>query len=221
MRQSESREMYLKTIYELHPEEEPAAISSIAKRLGVSTVSASEMIKYLAEQDLVVHKPYKGVTLTEAGRKRALSVVRRQRFWGRFLADHLKIPWEEVYDFSCRLEHATDDTVTEALAAFLDYPQRCPHGNPIPDQDGKMLEIPTIPLSEVDLGQEVEIVLIDQPETALCVYLADRGLLPGTKLTYLEEAPYKGPLTVRINDGEVDVGREIASRIFVSKSEEQ
>lgn len=218
MSQSESREMYLKTIYELHPEEEPAAISSIARRLGVSAVSASEMVKHLAEQDLVVHTPYKGVTLTASGRKRALNVVRRQRLWGRFLADHLKIPWEQVYDFSCRLEHATDDTVTEALAAFLDFPQRCPHGNPIPDQEGNLPEIPAAPLNEVELGQEVSIAFIDQPETALCVYLADRGLLPGTSLIYLEEAPYNGPLTIKINNDEVDVGREVASRIFVSPS---
>jgi DtxR family transcriptional regulator, Mn-dependent transcriptional regulator len=216
MSQSESREMYLKSIYELKNAEEPVAISSIALRMGVSTVSASEMIKHLAEQGFVDHQPYKGVSLTEAGCKRAVNVVRRQRLWARFLADHLGIPWERIYDFACRLEHATDDTVTEAMAEFLDHPRYCPHGNPIPTSDGSVEEIPTISLTEIEPGQQVEIRQIDQPETALCVYLADRGLLPGTQLTYIEQAPYNGPLTVKVDDKEIAVGREIALRVLVS-----
>ncbi len=221
MSQSESREMYLKSIYELKNAEEPVAISSIARRMGVSTVSASEMIKHLAKQGFVDHQPYKGVSLTGAGCKRALSVVRRQRLWGRFLADHLGIPWEQVYDYACRLEHAVGDTVTEALAEFLDHPRSCPHGNPIPHADGSVEEVPSIALTEVELGQQVEILQIDQPETALCVYLADRGLLPGTQLTYIEQAPYNGPLTVQIDNREIAVGREIALRMLVSLPEEK
>jgi DtxR family transcriptional regulator, Mn-dependent transcriptional regulator len=216
MSQSESREMYLKTIYELKHGDEPVAISSVARRLGVSAVSASEMIKILAEDGFVDHQPYKGVTLTQPGCERALRVVRRQRLWGRFLTDHLNIPWEQVYDFACRLEHATDDTVTEAMAKFLGHPKICPHGNPIPSADGVVDHTPTLPLTEIKLGQQVKILQIDQPETTLCVYLAKHSLLPGTELTFIEEAPYNGPLTVRIKDLEVAVGREIASRIQVS-----
>jgi DtxR family Mn-dependent transcriptional regulator len=219
MSQSESREMYLKSIYELKHGDEPVAISSVARRLGVSVVSASEMIKILAEDGFVDHQPYKGVNLTKSGCERALRVVRRQRLWGRFLADHLKIPWEQVYDLACRLEHATDDTVTEAMANFLGHPKFCPHGNPIPSADGEVEQLPTVPLTEIELGQQVKILQIDQPETTLCVYLAKHNLLPEIELVYIEEAPYNGPLTVRIKDREVAVGREIASRILVSEPE--
>jgi DtxR family Mn-dependent transcriptional regulator len=219
MSQSESREMYLKTIYELKHDHEPVAISSVARRLGVSAVSASEMIKVLAEDGFVDHQPYKGVTLTKSGCERALRVVRRQRLWGRFLTDHLNIPWDQVYDLACRLEHATDDTVTEAMAEFLGHPRICPHGNPIPAADGSIDQIPTLPLTEIKLGQQVKILQIDQPETTLCVYLAKHNLLPDTDLTFIEEAPYNGPLTVRIKDQEVAVGREIANRIRVSTPE--
>lgn len=215
MAASETREMYLKTIYELQGDSEPVAVSHVAKRLGVSAVSANEMMKRLADRDLVLHTPYKGVELTEEGLTRALSVVRRQRLWGRFLADHLEIPWEHVYDFACRLEHATDDMVTEALSAFLDHPKICPHGNPIPGSDGSVEESADIPLSDMEIGQTVQVARIDQPETTLCAYLAERGILPGVSLLVEELAPYNGPLTVRTGDLEFAVGREIATRVYV------
>lgn len=216
MADSESREMYLKTIYELEVDGEPVAVSQVAARLGVSAVSANEMVKRLAEGDLVVHTPYKGVELTGQGRLRALSVVRRQRLWGRFLADELGIAWENVYDFACRLEHATDDAVTEALAAFLDHPATCPHGNPIPEPDGAIAATPSLSLNDMDIGQAGVITRIDRPETTLCLYLAERGVLPGVAVSVEDEAPYNGPLMVSVDGREIAIGREIASRIFVA-----
>jgi DtxR family Mn-dependent transcriptional regulator len=216
MADSESREMYLKTIYELEDGGEPVAVSQIAARLGVSAVSANEMVKRLADDDLVVHTPYKGVELTGQGRLRALSVVRRQRLWGRFLADQLGIRWEDIYDFACRLEHATDDAVTEALATFLDYPATCPHGNPIPGPDGSISEAAALSLNEMGIRQGGVIARIDRPETTLCLYLAEHGVLPGVAVSVEDEAPYNGPLTVRIDGKEIAIGREIAARIFVT-----
>jgi DtxR family Mn-dependent transcriptional regulator len=217
---SENREMYLKTIYELEVDDEPVAVSHIAERMGISAVSATEMIKRLAESELVVHTPYKGVVLTDEGRVRALTIVRRQRLWGRFLADHLKVPWEYIYDFACRLEHATDDVVTEALAAFLENPETCPHGNPVPDKDGRITEVDDIPLNEAPIGMRGWISRIDRPETTLCEYLKERNLLPGTAFTLEDQAPYNGPFSLRIGDREVAIGREIAGRIRVVAHEE-
>jgi DtxR family Mn-dependent transcriptional regulator len=215
MPQSESREMYLKSIYELSDQDELVAVSLLAKRMGVSPVSATEMVKRLEESGLITHTPYKGVALTKEGRQRALIVVRRQRLWGRFLADILNIPWSEVYDISCRLEHVTDITVTEALADYLNHPTICPHGHPIPDADGSVAEIPAFPLTEINCEVEVEVIRIDQPETTLCRYLEERGILPGMKLKIVDEAPYNGPYTVEIDTKEVALGREISARILV------
>ncbi len=217
---SENREMYLKTIYEFEVDDEPVAVSSIADRLGIAAVSATEMVKRLADQDLVIHTPYKGVVLTDKGRLRALTIVRRQRLWGRFLADYLKIPWEFVYDFACRLEHATDDLVTEALATFLDNPETCPHGNPVPETDGRITEPKDIPLHDVPIGKRGKISRIDRPETTLCGYLKERNLLPGAAFTLEDQAPYNGPFSLRIENREVAIGREIAARIRVVVDEE-
>lgn len=220
MPESESREMYLKSIYELSSDGELVAVSLLAKRMGVSPVSATEMIKRLEEHDLIAHTPYKGVSLTNTGQKRALNVIRRQRLWGRFLADHLEIPWAEVYDISCRLEHATDDAVTDSLAVFLGNPQVCPHGHPIPDPDGSVKIPEAYPLNDINCEVMVEILRIEQPELILCEYLEERGLLPGTTLKIIDEAPFNGPFTVLVDGKEIALGREISSRISVKPLED-
>ena len=215
MPESESREMYLKSIYELSDQGERVAVSQLAKRVGVSPVSATEMVKRLEAQGLIVHTPYKGVELTDQGQQRALIVIRRQRLWSRFLTDHLNIPWSQVYDMSCRLEHATDKTATEALAEFLGHPTTCPHGHPIPDAEGGIQEVPAFPLNEISCEIEVEVIRIEQPELTLCEFLEERAILPGTILKIIDEAPYNGPYTVVLNGKEVALGREISARIFV------
>src|SRR5690554_1662184 len=124
MGDSESTEMYIKTIFELDGGDEQVAISRIAERLGVSTVSATEMMKRLAERDLLVHTPYKGVQLTATGRRRALHVVRRHRLWECFLMDQLDIPWEKTHEYACQLEHSTADERSEEHTSEL---QSRPH----------------------------------------------------------------------------------------------
>lgn len=215
MPETESREMYLKSIYELADGVDLVPVSLLAKRVGVSPVSATEMVKRLEEYGAITHTPYKGVALTPSGLKRALTVIRRQRLWGRFLADHLKIRWAQVYDLSCRLEHATDAPVTEALADYLGNPTICPHGHPIPDADGNVDQIPATPLNEIGFDREVEILRIDQPELILCEHLEERGLLPGTILKIIDEAPFNGPLTLSVAGEEINLGREISARILV------
>jgi DtxR family Mn-dependent transcriptional regulator len=216
---SESREMYLKSIYELAEGDGPVAVSLLARRVGVSPVSATEMVKRLEAQGMIVHTPYKGVQLTESGRQRALIVVRRQRLWSRFLADHLKIPWSQVYDISCRLEHATDSTVTEALAEYLGHPKVCPHGHPIPDAQGLVEETEAFPLTEVSCEVDVKVIRIEQPELTLCEHLEERGIFPGTVLKIIDEAPYNGPYTVDLAGKEIALGREISARIYVHPTE--
>lgn len=215
MPESESREMYLKSIYELTIGEDLVPVSVLANRMGISPVSATEMVKRLEEHELIVHTPYKGVALTDSGLHRALTVVRRQRLWGRFLADHLNIRWSQIYDLSCRLEHATNAEVTEALAKFLGNPSICPHGHRIPDADGHVDDQPAMPLNQVDFEVKVEVIRIDQPEQTLCEHLEEKGIIPGKILSVIDEAPYNGPYTILLDSNEITLGREISSRVLV------
>lgn len=211
---SESVEMYLKRLAELDTRE-PVAMARLAERLGVTQVSAGEMVKRLAEQGFVQHIPYKGVMLTSEGQKLANNVIRRQRLWECFLYDHLKLPWSVVYDFACDLEHATASEVTEALARFLGEPAVCPHGDAIPDVNGNVPPLEGVPLNALDVGQRARVQAVLSTATDVLQYLEARGLLPGVEFTFVEIAPLQGPLILKIAEKEISMGVQIAERVLV------
>lgn len=211
----ESVEMYLKFIYELELIEKPVTITRLAQHMNVSSPATVEMVKRLSEEGSIKHIPYKGVLLTKKGQKLALGIIRRHRLWERFLTDQLGLAWEEVHDFACKMEHTTAPEVENALDKFLGYPKVCPHGNPIPDSEGKVAEIKTVSLNALKIGQTAILVDVAYEETVLLEYLAKHKLLPGIILTLEEVAPFQGPLTIRIEDHTKTIGQEIASRIFV------
>lgn len=220
---SESVEMYLKTVAELGGEHGPVPIGRVAERLGVSPVSANEMMKRLGEQQLIRHQMYKGVSLTDDGRRLANNVIRRQRLWECFLVDHLKLDWAKVHDMACDLEHATASEVAEALAQYLGNPNRCPHGNPIPDPDGEVGQATGLTLSRLEVGQSGWIRAIVPESSELLAYLAERGLRPGQAVTVVEAAPLQGPITLQVGDSkerpQVALGLALAELVLVERIE--
>jgi len=210
---SESTEMYLKAMSELG--EHDVAIARVAERLSVTHVSANEMMRRLGEQGLVTHTPYKGVTLTKKGREVASNVIRRQRLWEVFLYEYLNIEWAKVYELACSLEHATAPEVTEALAEFLEHPQTCPRGNPIPDVKGAYTPLEGVVLSEVKVGETVTVLAVDATAADVLKYLQDKNILPGQKLKVIEAAPMDGPLTLSVNGKEVALGLSLAAFVIV------
>lgn len=218
---NESTEMYLKTIRELTDNNEPVPISALARRLEVSTVSATEMIHRLEDHNLVTHTPYKGVQLTDDGCGHASEIIRSHRLWERFLVDHLQLSWEKVHDVACRLEHATDPEVTNALAQFLGNPETCPHGNPIPEA-GRRLKVTTShTLSDLVPGDSGVIERIHPESNLLLEYLAAHDVLPGHHVAVVEIAPFNGPIMVKIDDQTHALGQEVAAHIFVKPIDEE
>ncbi len=210
---SESTEMYLKALAELG--DRHVAIARLAERLGVTPVSANEMMRRLGEQGLVTHTPYKGVTLTEKGREAAANVLRRQRLWEVFLYEHLKIEWAKIYELACSLEHATAPEVTEALAAFLGNPTVCPRGNPIPDANGTFAPLEGRSLREAAAGETVTVRAVNATSTEVLRYLQEKGILPGQRVRVLEAAPLDGPLTLLVNGREAALGLSMAEFVIV------
>jgi DtxR family transcriptional regulator, Mn-dependent transcriptional regulator len=214
---SESVEMYLKSVAELGGEWRPVSIGRVAERLGISPVSANEMMKRLSEQRFIHHEPYKGVTLTSSGQQLANNVIRRQRLWECFLVDHLRLDWARAHDLACSLEHATASEVTEALAGYLDNPAVCPHGNPIPGPEGEMAQPPSIPLAELAVGDSGRIQAISPENGEVLAYIQERGLVPGLLVKVIEAAPLRGPLTLQIGRDSVTLGLALAERVLVEK----
>jgi len=214
-----SPEMYLKSLWELSASGEPVGIASVAARLGISPVSASEMIHRLEKRRLVEHRRYRGVRLTRPGRDHARALIRRHRLWERFLADELGLPWESVHDLACELEHAVGAEVTEALAARLGHPRTCPHGNPIPTASGEVRLPSAKPLAEFEMHRAATVERISPESGALLSYLAARGVVPGVTVRIESRDPYGGFLQVRVGQEEIALGEEAAAQVFVAPAE--
>ncbi|HID63302.1 MAG TPA: metal-dependent transcriptional regulator [Anaerolineae bacterium] len=211
---TDSMEQYLQTICKLSGEQSPVALSALADRLGISSVSANEMIKKLVARGLVTYEPYKGVKLTAEGQTQALHLIRRHRLWERFLTDVLGLPWDRVHEEACQLEHATSPLVEEKLAQFLNEPETCPHGYPVAGTDCCYGE-KGLPLSELEPGQRAVVLRVAEHNTDLLRYLAELELRPHTVIEVEEVAPFDGPLTVRIGESRRVIGRQVASQIAV------
>lgn len=212
---NEAVEMYLKTIAELTSDGTPVVIARVAERLGVSPVSAGEMVKRLIEQGYLEHERYKGVLLTSAGQAIASSVIRRQRLWECFLADHLHLNWSGLYETACRLEHATSTVLAEALAAYLGHPDQCPHGNPIPAANGHTAPMAGVSLADWRPGQSGRVTGVLPADTATFVYLERCALLPGRMFTVLDKAPFDGPITLQLGERIVALSQSMAALIYV------
>lgn len=214
--QGESAEMYLKAIGELALEGALVPISTLADRLGISPVSATEMVHRIVDQGLVEHERYKGVRLTETGKRRAMLILRRHRLWERFLTDKLKLPWEDVHDLACRLEHAAGTEVTEALVDFLDEPSSCPHGNPIPNSEGDFEFTEGAQLDTLRQGDESVILRIRPESQDVLSYLAQKRIKPGSALSVIDVDDFDGLLTISIMGKDQIIGQRIASHIVVA-----
>lgn len=211
---SRSVEDYLKAIYHLTERGEVATTNSIAEQLAVAAPSVSGMIKRLAEQGLLEHERYKGVSLTLQGRREALRMLRRHRLIEAYLVERLGYTWDTVHDEAERLEHAVSDDLVDRLAAALGHPDFDPHGDPIPSADGVMAEQQTRALAEVPSGETVTIVRVDSAEGEQLRWFADNGLVPGAVVSVVEHQPFSGPVIIRRGRNRQAIGREIAASLL-------
>jgi len=213
--QSESIEMYLKAIAELGGDRELVPISQLSKRLGFSVVSANEMVKRLMDQGLIDREMYRGVRLTGEGRHVANRVIRRQRLWECFLVERLGIDSSRAFDMACELEHATSEELDRALDRFLGTPSSCPHGNPIPRDDGTVSGEVGVALSTIAAGGKVRVASLAPSSSTIISYLEERGIRPGVAVEVTELAPLDGTLTLMVEGEEVIVGRSLAELAMV------
>ncbi len=217
---SQSIEDYLKAIYKLGRNDDRVTTSAIAERLEVSPASVTNMVKKLAEMNLLTHEPYRGVALTGAGEKIALETIRHHRLLELYLAEALSIPWDRVHAEAEKLEHVLSDELETAIANALGDPLTDPHGAPIPTLEGRLEESEHTLLADVQTGDTVIIRQVNDEDAAKLRYLGTLGLFPDTAVEIVHVAPFEGPLTLRVDDEEHIVGRELARHVFVVHSSE-
>jgi DtxR family Mn-dependent transcriptional regulator len=210
--------MYLKTIYNLESKNGAARTGDIANILGITPGSVTNTLEVLESKGLVAREPYKGVKLTSEGLKLALSVFRRHRLAERLLTDVLKLDWTDSHEEACKLEHVISDRLATSIEKALGGPQTCPHGNPIPSENGSLPPTKDQPLSELGDGESAIVTRIPDPNAEFLRYLTTLGMFPGVRIEVEEKAPFKGPMLVKVGSSSYPLSLDIASGIYVSKA---
>lgn len=212
-------EDYLKAIYDLERGAGSAGTNEIAARLAIAPASVSGMLKRLAEQGLISHERYRGVRLTDEGRRAALRTIRRHRVIEAYLAQALGYPWDRVHDEAERLEHAASDELIDRMAAAIGQPLHDPHGAPIPSREGMVDERELASLASRLPGDSVRVIRVGDKDAERLRYLAELGITPGTVIRVLARAPFGGPITLVIGRDERLVGPALAEHVMVEEAE--
>ena len=208
-------EDYLKAVYKLQENAEAASTNAIADRMGVSAASVTNMMKRLSETGLVEHRPYQAITLTDAGSKIALEIIRHHRLLEVYMAEALGFTWDQVDAEAERLEHVISEEFEDKIDAMLGHPTTDPHGSPIPGKDGSIAPTNHDRLSDIDPGHTVVIRRVTDTEPALLRYLAKLGLRPENRVDIVKKEPFEGPLLLQVGGEEHHVGHQVASSVLV------
>jgi DtxR family transcriptional regulator, Mn-dependent transcriptional regulator len=212
---------YLKVIWNAQEWSlEKVSTKMLAEKLGVSASTASESIRKLAEQGLVDHEKYGAVTLTESGRRAALAMVRRHRLLEAFLVKELGYSWDEVHDEAEVLEHAVSDRLVARIDAKLGYPQRDPHGDPIPGSDGQVPTPPARQLWSCDDGDAGTVARISDADPEMLRYFDSIGISLDSRLRVLTRREFAGMISVAVESADgvpttVDLGSPAAQAIWM------
>ncbi|RKF04082.1 DtxR family iron (metal) dependent repressor [Tenacibaculum lutimaris] len=216
---SQSEENYIKTIYHLEADfKKGISTNAIAKKLDTKASSVTDMIKKLSEKDVVTYKKYQGVTLTDFGKKTAANIVRKHRLWEVFLVDKLNFSWDEVHEVAEQLEHIKSPKLINELDAFLDYPKRDPHGDPIPDKEGNLQVIEKSLLSTLKENEIGVCVGVDDSSSEFLRFLDKQGVALGKQIKVKEKEPFDGSLVIEMDGKTLSVSNKIASNLYIQKS---
>ena len=213
---SSAIEDYAKAIYALERRAgEAVTTNALAERLGVTPGSASGMVKRLAELGLAEHEPYRGVQLTDDGRRVALEVIRHHRLLELYLVQSLGVPWDRVHEEAEVLEHVLSEELEELIAAKLGNPTHDPHGDPIPTRELTIEEEPTQSLQSLQAGATGRFTRVSDSDPEMLRFLADRGISPGDSLEVIDKQPFGGPLFMRFGDDVHVLGGDLAKAMRV------
>ncbi len=214
---SQAIQDYLKVIYNLQEDNDTVSTTAIAKELNISGASVTGMLKRLSTMRLVKYHSYKGVKLSKSGRKFALEIIRNHRILELFLKEQMGFSLEKVHEEACRLEHYISNDFLKRADELLGHPKFDPHGHPIPNKDGSLPLTSETPLSDVDPGKEVKISRLADSDFDMLAYFEKLGLIPNVKVSVIEKAPFRGPITINFGGDNQIIGNEIAKNIFVER----
>ena len=214
-----SKENYLKAIYALSMENgNNVSTARIAQRLEITNAATSEMARKLAKKEYLTYQRYKGVELTQKGKKIALQIIRRHRLWEVFLINELGLDWGEVHDEAERLEHNTSDFLIDKIEEHLGFPEFDPHGHPIPNKKGNIPEMPNLDqLSNCEVNKKYQMFRVDDEDNKMIEYLSKLGLVLYKKFKVVEILPFDNSVVIEMDGKEFSVSEKVAEKVSVVK----
>jgi len=211
-----TEENYLKAIYHLSIQTESVSTNQIAASLNTKAASVTDMLKKLAEKELINYTKYQGVTLTPAGEKIALSIIRKHRLWEYFLVEKLNFKWDEVHDVAEELEHISSKELIDRLDDFMGHPKYDPHGDPIPDSHGKFKAHELKPVSSLGINHTGIISGVREHSAPFLQYLEKMQLIIGKKIKITEINTYDHSVILLVEDKKVHISREVANNLLIA-----
>lgn len=216
-----SEENYLKTIFHLESREGNAvSTNAIAEKIETKASSVTDMLKKLAEKNLITYVKYKGVNLTKEGKLTAVDIIRKHRLWEVFLVDKLNFSWDEVHDVAEQLEHIKSQKLINELDAFLKFPSHDPHGDPIPDKNGQIQRTAKIVLSMAQIDKTYTCVGVLDSSSEFLKYLDKHKIGIGTEIEVKDKEEFDQSMTLKINKKEMVMSKSITNNIYVKAHNE-
>jgi len=215
---SQAEENYLKAIFSIESSNsKKVSTTLIAENLNTKASSVTDMIKKLADKNLVNYEKYKGVSLTVEGKKIAIKIVRRHRLWEVFLVDKLNYNWDEVHDLAEQLEHIKSKSLINRLDDFLEFPTHDPHGDPIPDKKGNITHHKNIMLSSLEIGGTCTVVGVKDSSVAFLQFLDSLNINIGNKVSVISKETYDNSMVIKYNNIQISISNQTSKNLFVKK----
>ncbi len=212
-----AEENYLKAIYALNLGDSSASTNAIAERLETKASSVTDMLKRLNEKKLVNYLKYRPATLTEKGQAIAIDVIRKHRLWEYFLVEKLKFGWDEVHEIAEQLEHIQSPALINRLDEFLNAPKFDPHGDPIPNREGKITERHNQVLANLSVDEFAFIVGVKEHSNSFLQYLDAMQLVLGTKIKLINRFDYDQSAVIELVDSkkEITISNEVSENLYI------
>lgn len=211
-----TEENYLKAIYHLLARTQSATTNDIAAALGTKAASVTDMLKKLSDKKLIHYARYQGVTLTTDGESIALGIVRKHRLWECFLVEKLNFKWDEVHDMAEELEHISSSKLIDRLDEFMGCPAYDPHGDPIPNNKGQIINQQLQPALQLLKHQSGIIAGVADHSPAFLQYLEKTRLIIGETITVTDLSDYDLSVSLKTTNKEMNISREVAKNILIA-----
>lgn len=213
---STSEENYIKAIFHLQQDDGTVTTNEVAHELSTRPASVTDMMKKLKTKKLLHYQPYQGFRLSQEGKKVALLIIRRHRLWEYFLAEKLKFSWDEVHEVAEHLEHVSSKKLIDKLDEFLGFPRTDPHGDPIPDENGRIENSPQVCLADLPFNKQATVCHVSDQSSQILELLNHKKIGIGTRLEVKKKFDFDNSVEIKIRQQlPFTISEQLAKNIFV------